>query len=93
MNTSALSRRQFSSLIVAPALLKGQHLGRCIFDGGSPLSDAEGFRRDVMKAAKDLRVTLDLAIQSPTYSTETIPLFPTSIVPPPTGPMERSSSM
>jgi alpha-N-arabinofuranosidase len=39
-----------------------EHLGRCIeggiFDEGSPLSDAEGFRRDVMKAAQNLHVTL-----------------------------------
>lgn len=39
-----------------------EHLGRCIyggiFDEGSPQSDAEGFRRDAMKAARDLHVTL-----------------------------------
>lgn len=38
-----------------------EHLGRCIdggiFEEGSPLSDANGFRRDVMTAAKDLNVT------------------------------------
>lgn len=39
-----------------------EHLGRCI-DGGvfeekSPLSNAEGFRRDVLDAAKKLNVTL-----------------------------------
>jgi alpha-N-arabinofuranosidase len=39
-----------------------EHLGRCI-DGGifeerSPLSDAEGFRRDVLEAARKLNVTL-----------------------------------
>ncbi|MFM2125502.1 MAG: hypothetical protein RL328_1953 [Acidobacteriota bacterium] len=38
-----------------------EHLGRCIdggiFEEGSPLSDASGFRRDVLKAAKDLNVT------------------------------------
>lgn len=38
-----------------------EHLGRCIdggvFDEGSPLSNAEGFRKDVMKAAKDLGVS------------------------------------
>ena len=39
-----------------------EHLGRCIqggvFDEGSALSDANGYRRDVLKAAKDLNVTL-----------------------------------
>jgi alpha-L-arabinofuranosidase len=39
-----------------------EHLGRCIeggvFDEGSPLSDANGFRRDVFEAAKKLNVTL-----------------------------------
>src|SRR4051812_50192854 len=38
-----------------------EHLGRCIeggiFDEGSPLFDAKGFRKDVMSAAKDLNVT------------------------------------
>jgi len=39
-----------------------EHLGRCIqggvFDEGSPLSDARGFRRDVLEAAKKLNVTV-----------------------------------
>jgi alpha-N-arabinofuranosidase len=39
-----------------------EHLGRCIyggvFDEGSPLSDARGFRRDVLDAARPLRVPL-----------------------------------
>ena len=39
-----------------------EHLGRCIeggiFDEGSPLSDSDGFRRDVLDAAKKLNVTL-----------------------------------
>ncbi len=39
-----------------------EHLGRCIeggvFDEGSPLSDANGFRRDVLDAAKKLNVTI-----------------------------------
>jgi alpha-N-arabinofuranosidase len=39
-----------------------EHLGRCIqggvFDEGSPLSDKEGFRKDVMAAVKDLKVPL-----------------------------------
>jgi alpha-N-arabinofuranosidase len=39
-----------------------EHLGRCIYGGiwdeGSPLSDADGFRKDVMAATKDLGVTL-----------------------------------
>ncbi|MGH9663692.1 MAG: alpha-N-arabinofuranosidase, partial [Bryobacteraceae bacterium] len=39
-----------------------EHLGRCI-DGGifeekSPLSDSEGYRKDVLEAAKQLNVTL-----------------------------------
>ncbi len=39
-----------------------EHLGRCVYGGvfeeGSPLSDADGFRRDVMDAARGLGVTL-----------------------------------
>ena len=39
-----------------------EHLGRCIeggiFEEGSPLSDANGYRRDVLQAARDLHVTL-----------------------------------
>jgi alpha-L-arabinofuranosidase len=39
-----------------------EHLGRCVYGGiyepGSPLSDANGFRQDVLKAAKDLNVTI-----------------------------------
>ncbi len=39
-----------------------EHLGRCIegglFEEGSALSDKNGYRRDVMKAVKDLDVTL-----------------------------------
>ena len=39
-----------------------EHLGRCIeggvFEEGSPLSDATGFRRDVLDAAKKLNVTI-----------------------------------
>lgn len=39
-----------------------EHLGRCIdggvFEEGSPLSDPNGFRRDVMEAAKKLNVTI-----------------------------------
>jgi len=38
-----------------------EHLGRCIdggiFEEGSRLSDANGFRKDVLSAAKDLNVT------------------------------------
>jgi hypothetical protein len=38
-----------------------EHLGRCIdggiFEEGSPLSDAKGYRKDVLAAAKDLNVT------------------------------------
>ena len=39
-----------------------EHLGRCVYGGvfeeKSPLSDADGFRRDVMDAARGLGVTL-----------------------------------
>jgi alpha-N-arabinofuranosidase len=39
-----------------------EHLGRCIeggiFDENSPLSDSDGFRKDVLKAVSDLHVTL-----------------------------------
>ena len=39
-----------------------EHLGRCIYGGlyepGSPLSDAKGYRKDVMTAIKGLGVTL-----------------------------------
>src|SRR5438067_4574718 len=39
-----------------------EHLGRCIeggvFEEGSPLSDTNGFRRDVLDAAKKLNVTV-----------------------------------
>ncbi|NWG13984.1 MAG: alpha-N-arabinofuranosidase [Acidobacteria bacterium] len=39
-----------------------EHLGRCIyggiFDDGSPLSDADGFRKDVMQAVRNLGVTV-----------------------------------
>lgn len=39
-----------------------EHLGRCIYGGifeeGSPLSDANGYRRDVMEVVKKLNVTL-----------------------------------
>jgi alpha-N-arabinofuranosidase len=39
-----------------------EHLGRCIYGGifeeGSPLSDGDGFRRDVMDAARGLGLTI-----------------------------------
>jgi len=39
-----------------------EHLGRCIYGGiyepGSPLADARGFRRDVLEAVKRLRVPI-----------------------------------
>jgi len=39
-----------------------EHLGRCIYGGifeeGSPLADADGFRKDVMEATRGLGVTL-----------------------------------
>ena len=39
-----------------------EHLGRCVYGGiyepGSPLSDADGFRKDVMEAVKGLNVSL-----------------------------------
>src|SRR3954469_17239641 len=38
-----------------------EHLGRCIegglFDEGNPLSDSNGFRKDVMQAVRGLNVT------------------------------------
>jgi len=47
----AVDRRIFGQFV--------EHLGRCIYGGiyeeGSPLSDARGFRRDVMEAARPLR--------------------------------------
>lgn len=49
-----VDRRIFGSFI--------EHLGRCIyggvFDEGSPLSDEHGFRRDVLEAARGLRVPI-----------------------------------
>ena len=39
-----------------------EHLGRCVYGGiyepGSPLSDENGFRKDVMEAVKGLNVSL-----------------------------------
>lgn len=39
-----------------------EHLGRCVYGGiydpGSPLADADGFRKDVMEAVKGLNVSL-----------------------------------
>ncbi len=39
-----------------------EHLGRCIYGGiyeeGSPLSDEEGFRKDVLQVARDLKVSI-----------------------------------
>ena len=39
-----------------------EHIGRCIYGGiyepGSSLSDAKGFRKDVMKATQDLNTTI-----------------------------------
>jgi len=39
-----------------------EHLGRCVYGGiyepGSPLSDADGFRKDVLEAVKGLNVSL-----------------------------------
>ncbi len=39
-----------------------EHLGRCVYGGvydpDSPLSDEDGFRKDVMQATKDLNVTI-----------------------------------
>jgi alpha-L-arabinofuranosidase len=39
-----------------------EHLGRCVYGGiyepGSPLSDSDGFRKDVLKAIKGLNVSL-----------------------------------
>ncbi len=50
----AVDRRIFGNFI--------EHLGRCIYGGiydeGSPLSDARGFRKDVLEAVRPLRVPL-----------------------------------
>ena len=39
-----------------------EHIGRCIYGGvydeGSPLADARGFRRDVLDAARPLRIPI-----------------------------------
>src|SRR5580704_12211488 len=39
-----------------------EHLGRCIYGGiyeeGSPLSDSDGFRKDVLEAARGLHIPL-----------------------------------
>jgi alpha-L-arabinofuranosidase len=50
-----LDRRVFGGFI--------EHLGRCIYGGGvfdenSPLSDERGYRRDVLEAAKNLRIPI-----------------------------------
>src|SRR5881392_51186 len=49
-----IDRRIFGNFI--------EHLGRCIYGGvfeeGSPLSDARGFRRDVLDAVRPLRVPI-----------------------------------
>jgi alpha-N-arabinofuranosidase len=50
----AVDRRIFGGFV--------EHLGRCIYGGiydeGSPLSDADGFRQDVLEAARALRMPL-----------------------------------
>src|SRR5437867_382731 len=50
----AVDRRIFGQFI--------EHLGRCIYGGvydeGSPLADARGFRRDVLDAARPLRIPI-----------------------------------
>jgi alpha-L-arabinofuranosidase len=50
----SLDRRVFGGFI--------EHLGRCVyggvFDEGSPLSDERGYRRDVLEAARGLRVPI-----------------------------------
>ena len=49
-----LDRRVFGGFI--------EHLGRCIyggvFDENSPLSDEQGYRSDVLEAAKNLRIPI-----------------------------------
>src|SRR5690242_21701877 len=49
-----IDRRIFGNFI--------EHLGRCIYGGvfeeGSPLSDARGFRLDVLEAARPLRIPI-----------------------------------
>jgi alpha-N-arabinofuranosidase len=50
----SVDRRIFGNFI--------EHLGRCIYGGiyeeGSPLSDARGFRQDVLEAARPLRIPI-----------------------------------
>ena len=50
----SVDRRIFGNFI--------EHLGRCIYGGiyeeGSPLSDARGFRGDVLEAARPLRIPI-----------------------------------
>lgn len=50
----SVDRRIFGNFI--------EHLGRCIYGGiyeaGSPLSDARGFRRDVLDAVQPLRIPI-----------------------------------
>ncbi|HVA72909.1 MAG TPA: alpha-L-arabinofuranosidase C-terminal domain-containing protein [Candidatus Limnocylindrales bacterium] len=50
----AIDRKIYGSFI--------EHLGRCIYGGvydeGSPLSDSEGFRKDVLAAARGLRISI-----------------------------------
>ncbi|MGH9107743.1 MAG: alpha-N-arabinofuranosidase [Acidimicrobiales bacterium] len=50
----ALDRRVFGGFV--------EHLGRCIYGGlyeeGSPLADERGFRRDVLRLLRDLRVAV-----------------------------------
>ncbi len=33
-----------------------EHLGRCIYDEGSALADAHGFRKDVLALLRELRL-------------------------------------
>ena len=42
-----------------------EHLGRCVYGGiyelGSPLSDEQGFRKDVLEAVKGLNVSCEIS--------------------------------
>src|SRR4029434_2066232 len=67
------NRNHMARIVIDPARRLGpahrpifgnfiEHLGRCIYGGvfeeGSPLSDARGFRQDVLAAARPLRIPI-----------------------------------
>src|SRR6267142_2032834 len=64
MPVSAVKRSTSSSITLpsAPVSQFIEHLGRCIYGGiydeGSPLADARGFRTDVLDAVRPLRIPI-----------------------------------